>query len=122
MPRLCAMISIDGIVTSMVLPERGDVTIGRGSSCDLVVPHASVSRHHATLQMVPLAITDVGSRTGTRVRRIAVEPRIANRLVLGEAIQVGAAAILLQPFVAGETDDDLPALPAASIASKLEIE
>jgi len=122
MPRLCAMISIDGIVTSMVLPDRGDVTIGRGSSCDLVVPHASVSRHHATLQMVPLAITDVGSRNGTRVRGIAVEPRIANRLVIGEAIQVGEAAILLQPFVAGESDDDLPALPAESIARMLDIE
>jgi hypothetical protein len=116
------MISIDGIVTSMVLPDQGDVTIGRGSTCDLVVPHASVSRHHATLQMVPLAITDVGSRNGTRVRGISVEPRIANRLTIGEAIQVGEAAILLQPFVAGEPDDDVPALPAESIARMLDIE
>ena len=122
MPRLCAMISIDGVVTSMVLPDRGDVTIGRGSACDLVVPHASVSRHHATLQMVPLAIVDVGSRNGTRVRGIAVEPKISARLTIGEAIQVGEAAILLQPFVAGELEDDLPALPAESIALMLDIE
>ncbi|MEO6774339.1 MAG: sigma 54-interacting transcriptional regulator [Kofleriaceae bacterium] len=123
MPRLCAMISIDGVVTSTVLPDRGEVTIGRGSACDLVVPHVSVSRHHATLHMAPLAITDVGSRNGTRVRGISVEPKVANRLAIGEAIQVGDAAILLQPFVADESDDDdLPTLPAESIARMLDIE
>ncbi|MEO8551826.1 MAG: sigma 54-interacting transcriptional regulator [Kofleriaceae bacterium] len=119
------MISIDGVVTSIVLPDRGDVTIGRGSACDLVVPHVSVSRHHATLRMSPLSITDAGSRNGTRVRGIQVEPQRAAALAIGEAIQLGEAAILIQPsaLVHGHVlDEDLPIAPAESIARMLEIE
>jgi len=57
---LCAMISVDGVVSMIPLPDGGEVTIGRDSSCDLVVQHPSVSRHHAKLRMSPLEITDVG--------------------------------------------------------------
>jgi two-component system, NtrC family, response regulator AtoC len=125
-PRLCALISVDGIVTSKVLPDSGDVTIGRGSSCDLIVPHPSVSRHHATLSVSPLAIFDVGSRNGTRVRGIAITQ--PTPLVIGEAIQIGEAAILLQPssLVNGvelaADAEPADAEPAESIARLLEME
>ncbi len=117
------MISIEGSVSAVVLPDTGEVTIGRGSGCDVVVSHVSVSRHHATLKMAPLEITDIGSRNGTKVRGVALGPGIATPLALGEPIQIGEAAILLQSSIlAPELDDDVPALPAESIARMLEIE
>jgi two-component system, NtrC family, response regulator AtoC len=120
-PRLCALISVDGVVTSKVLPDSGEVTIGRGSSCDLVVPHVSVSRHHATLSVSPLAISDVGSRNGTRVRGIAINQPTA--LVIGEAIQIGEAAILLQPSSLVNGVELAPdAEPGESIVRLLEME
>ncbi|MBA3461205.1 MAG: sigma 54-interacting transcriptional regulator [Deltaproteobacteria bacterium] len=122
-PQLCAMISIDGVVTSVPLPARGDFTIGRGSTCDLVVQHASVSRHHATLRMSPLEIMDAGSRNGTRVRGVLLGLRVATAIEVGEAVQIGEAAILIQPAtLAGvELASELPP-PPDSIARMLDME
>ncbi|MBL9018064.1 MAG: sigma 54-interacting transcriptional regulator [Myxococcales bacterium] len=122
-PRLCAMISIDGVVTSLPLPDRGDLTIGRGSSCDLVVSHASVSRHHATLRVSPLEILDADSRNGTRVRGVRLEPLVATPIQVGEAVQIGEAAILIQPatLVDITADEALPLVPDA-IARMLDME
>src|SRR5437867_1658180 len=80
------MVGVDGVVTTQPLPAAGEIKIGRASTCDLVVLHSSVSRHHATLQMSPLAIIDAGSRNGTRVRGELLEPGV---------IQIGSAAILI---------------------------
>src|SRR5687767_7021435 len=92
---LSALISIDGTVVMKALPERGDVTIGRESSCDLVLHHASVSRQHATLTMSPLAITDAGSRNGTRVRGVLIDPGVATNLAVGDAVQIGHVVVLI---------------------------
>src|SRR5262245_17425224 len=82
---LCALVSVDGVVTSHVLPVVGMIDIGRGSSCDIVIEHPSVSRHHATLQISPLIITDARSRNGTRVRGNSLAPGISVKLEIGEA-------------------------------------
>jgi two-component system, NtrC family, response regulator AtoC len=92
---LCAMISIDGVVTTKRLPAAGDITIGRASTCDLVIRHSSVSRHHATLHVSPLQIIDAGSRNGTRVRGQQLAAGVPTPLSVGEAIQIGSAAILI---------------------------
>ena len=94
--RLHAMISVDGVVTTALLPESGEVTIGRSSSCDVVIKHASVSRHHATLRLTPLEIVDEASRNGTRVHSKTVPPGVYASLAAGDAIQVGEATILIQ--------------------------
>jgi two-component system response regulator AtoC len=93
--RLHATISVDGAITTAQLPDNGEVTIGRGSSCDLVVSHGSVSRHHATLHVSPLEIVDVGSRNGTKVRGQRLSRGVPTPLMIGEAIQLGEAAILI---------------------------
>jgi DNA-binding NtrC family response regulator len=122
-PRLCAMLSIDGVVTWTPLPDSGDVTIGRGSTNELVIPHASVSRHHATLRMTPLEIVDVGSRNGTRVRGVAVEPQVPTSLTIGEAFQIGQAAVLIQPSsLVLPLDAELPDPATDSIGRLLEME
>ncbi|HUS31899.1 MAG TPA: sigma 54-interacting transcriptional regulator [Kofleriaceae bacterium] len=86
-------------MTTKLLPVTGEVTIGRSSTCDLMISHISVSRHHATLRVSPLQITDHGSRNGTRIRGRALPSGTATAISAGDAIQIGDAAILLQPVM-----------------------
>jgi two-component system, NtrC family, response regulator AtoC len=92
---LCAIVSVDGVITSHSLPALGVIQIGRGVSCDLQIDHPSISRHHATLQLSPLQISDARSRNGTRVRGAAVAPGTAVRVEIGEAVQLGQATVLV---------------------------
>jgi len=94
-PQLCALVSIDGVVTTHLLPARGEIEIGRSTSCDLVVEHPSVSRHHVSLRLSPLSVTDLGSRNGTRLRGATLAPRIQTPLSIGEAVQVGQVTVLI---------------------------
>jgi DNA-binding NtrC family response regulator len=93
------LISVDGAVTTTLLPATGTVTIGRSSSCDLVIKDASVSRHHATLRLSPLEIIDEGSRNGTRIRGRALAAGTPTPIAIGDAIQIGDATLLLQPVM-----------------------
>ena len=128
-PPLCAMISVDGVVTSVPLPDVGDVRIGRTGGCDVVVQHRSVSRHHATLRITrgdpPLEITDAGSRNGTRLRGSALAPGVPTSLAIGEALQLGEVTVLIHhralALDASITLDPETSTPDA-IARMLEIE
>jgi two-component system response regulator AtoC len=92
---LCALVSVEGVVSTHGLPANGSVEIGRGSSCDLVIDHGSVSRHHATLHLSPLTITDIRSRNGTHVGGKPIEPSHPVPVTIGEPIQVGHATVLI---------------------------
>jgi DNA-binding NtrC family response regulator/pSer/pThr/pTyr-binding forkhead associated (FHA) protein len=94
--RIHATISVNGALTSKLLPTTGTLTIGRSSTNDIVIPHISVSRHHATLCLSPLEIIDAGSHNGTFVRGRQVPNGVAMALHIGDAVQIGEAAILLQ--------------------------
>ncbi len=93
--QVCALISVDGVVTTQVLPAAGVLDVGRAARCDLVIDHPSVSRHHATLQLSPLRITDLRSRNGTRLRGELLEPNVAVPFSIGEAVQIGQATVLV---------------------------
>jgi two-component system response regulator AtoC len=72
------------------LPASGTLTIGRSTSCDVRIDHASVSRKHAILHLgaVP-KVEDAGSQNGTRVAgRVAVAP--------GEVIELGQVVLVIQ--------------------------
>ncbi len=80
----------------------GPLTIGRGSDSTVLLPHASVSRHHAQLvyQATGLYIQDVGSSNGTSVNG---EPLTApRRLQGGDHIQVGDVMLVLSQGKAHE--------------------
>jgi two-component system, NtrC family, response regulator AtoC len=113
--RIQAVISVAGGVTTKLLPPTGELSIGRSSSCDLTINHASISRRHATLRMSPLEIIDEGSRNGTRVRGKSLESGVATSLAVGDPIQIGEAAIWLQVVTRAATfthdDDEMPTLP-----------
>jgi two-component system, NtrC family, response regulator AtoC len=97
-PQLCALVSVDGGATMHALPALDEIDIGRSSSCDLVLDHPSVSRRHATLHTRPLAIMDVGSRNGTRLRGQALAAGVTTPFSLGEAIAIGEVTVLIQPL------------------------
>src|SRR4051812_37699290 len=52
------------------LPTAGKIIVGRAPDCDVVIDDASVSRHHAEIDLgPPVTIRDLGSSNGTRLRR-----------------------------------------------------
>jgi hypothetical protein len=72
--------------TFRLVPGSG--VLGRGRSCDLVVPHDSISRRHLQLQVgeSEVLVTDLGSRNGLwchgeRVTRAVLRP--GDTLVVG---------------------------------------
>jgi pSer/pThr/pTyr-binding forkhead associated (FHA) protein len=119
--RLHATISVDGVVTTKILPMSGELAIGRGAACELVVNHASVSRRHATLRLSPLEIVDEGSRNGTRLHGERIPVGVATALEVGDVIVLGDAAIVLQAVPVSESALERPADPMPSSPIDVEI-
>jgi len=83
--------------TGQLVPiGEGALILGRSSSCDLRLPHASISRRHARLTRrgERLFLEDLGSQNGTFVddERVA-SPR---ELELGQRIHIGPAVLRLR--------------------------
>lgn len=94
-PRLQAF--WDGGSLTRPLPHTGSLTIGRSTSCDIRIDHASVSRKHAVLHLgaVP-RIEDAGSQNGTRVAgRLAVSGAPIT-IAPGEVIEIGQVVLVIQ--------------------------
>lgn len=53
----------------------GAIAVGRDESCDLVIPHTSVSKRHFTLALDGgrWTLTDVGSANGTRIDDVKID-------------------------------------------------
>lgn len=58
-----------GGLRKVPLPATGSVVLGRAEDADVPLDDRSVSRQHARIHLEPLAIEDLGSANGTRVRR-----------------------------------------------------
>jgi hypothetical protein len=92
--------------TGQLLPVgEGALTLGRSSSCDLRLPHASISRRHARLTRrgERLFLEDLGSQNGTFLddERLA-GPR---ELQVGQRIHIGPAVLRLRvPGANARTD------------------
>lgn len=83
--------------TGQLLPIRqGALILGRSSSCDLRLPHASISRRHARLTRrgERLLLEDLGSQNGTFVD----DERVASpcELQIGQRIHIGPAVLRLR--------------------------
>ena len=111
----------DGRVEERELPV-GSYRVGR-ENADLVLPHGSVSAHHADLHVQPqrVLIRDVGSRNGTfdpDGRRLEA----AYALLPDQPIRVGALTLTLVRLVgqAGGTRA-MPEAPAAGVRGRSEL-
>jgi FHA domain len=90
----------------------GTLVLGRSSSADLRLPHASISRRHARLQRrgERFYLEDLGSQNGTYLdeERLSAEREV----LLGQRIHIGPAILRLRRPGAGEgTAEDVDANP-----------
>ncbi|WP_394837651.1 sigma 54-interacting transcriptional regulator [Pendulispora rubella] len=84
------------------------VTIGRGSTCDLIIQHRSVSRLHARLHAVRdgFVIEDLGSSNGTRVQGEPLERGTRTPVTYGDVVEIGGTLLTFQD--AGPIPSELP--------------
>ncbi|HVH45563.1 MAG TPA: sigma 54-interacting transcriptional regulator [Labilithrix sp.] len=75
---------------------RSEVSIGRGTGCDLRIDDPSVSRRHAVLHLSPTAIEDCGSTNGTTVGGARVPSRQHFPIPYDAPISIGNAIVVLQ--------------------------
>jgi len=90
-PKLSLVFHVGGEVLVRALPERGVLDIGRDAECAIVIESAAMSRRHARLEIDDgaLAIEDLASTNGTRVRGRALEPGERRELAMGDVIELG---------------------------------
>lgn len=84
---------------SFPLPESGEVTVGRSAESDISIDDRSLSRRHATIHVGDggsLAIKDLDSSNGTKVRNTRIPPRTPVAFVPGEAVDLGQTLIVVK--------------------------
>ena len=80
-------------VKSHALPATGDVTVGRGTTCEITIDHPTLSRRHAVLRLgPPLTVQDLGSTNGERVSRQTLHGGAPFTLEAGETFHIGGFA------------------------------
>jgi two-component system, NtrC family, response regulator AtoC len=94
--RRLRVMSAQGI-SVFALPASGVVVIGRGDDVDLRVDDPSISRRHARLHVgAALAIEDLGSANGTRVRDVRLTADARVEVSPGDVVELGKALCLVQ--------------------------
>ncbi|WP_437279713.1 sigma 54-interacting transcriptional regulator [Sorangium sp. So ce375] len=99
-----------GRVTRHPLPAEGRVSLGRSTENDVQIGDSSVSRRHAIIHLgPPIAIEDLGSANGTRLRRersagpttklLELQPEQGKTMELsvGDAVNLGSTLIVILP-------------------------
>ena len=92
------LLVVDGAPFQVVpLPQKGTLSIGRSSRCDVAVDSASVSRHHANLIVADfLEVEDVGSSNGTFLGATQIPAQHRRRIGLGMPFHIGGVTMLIQ--------------------------
>lgn len=94
-PHCLLLMTPDGY-TAHPLPSKGYLTIGRSTEANVRIADPRVSRSHAVLHVEPvLAIEDLGSGNGTRVRGNRIKPNERVQVGVGEAIVIGGACLMV---------------------------
>lgn len=90
-PRPHAQNAIPSNLIEIIENERdNELTIGRGTDNDLVLPHPTVSRNHAKINKLGAnnyVITDLGARNGTYIN--GIELKGSKSLALEDVINIG---------------------------------
>ncbi len=76
----------------------GNIVIGRGVDCDLILDHVRVSRQHAYLQWdgTQAYLIDIGSSNGTFVDSQELVPNVPFKLSAGQSVTIGACTLMLK--------------------------
>ncbi len=94
-------------ITSHVRFTTGVIVAGRDPDVAVCIPDESVSRRHAELRLVPLAVRDLGSTNGTRVQGARVGADWV-RLEIGSVIEIGDAVVFVRSSIAVGGDILIP--------------
>jgi hypothetical protein len=69
------------------------ILVGRASNCDISLVHPSVAKRHAQLRVDeagrPIAVTDLGSQSGTRLNGQRIAARVQRPLDHQDQLQLG---------------------------------
>ncbi len=89
---------------SVIAFDLERIVLGRGSVCDLRIPHASVSSHHATITLDGggYAIMDEGSTNGTRLNGTPIPQMCRQPLRSDDVIEIAGYRIVPSLAVALE--------------------
>jgi two-component system, NtrC family, response regulator AtoC len=83
--------------TTHLLPDTGQVVVGRDETCDVILDDLTISRRHVRIDVgAELTLVDLGSANGTSVAGKPVEPETSTPLSLGSVITIGSATIVVQ--------------------------
>ncbi len=83
---------VDGTdVQSLSVSDQAEVTVGRGSQCDLCLAHATVSRRHASFarRNHEWFVTDLSSRSGTYLNGILLRSGTPALIAAGDLLRFG---------------------------------
>ena len=79
------------------LPAQGDVTVGRGSRCEIAIDHPTLSRAHVVLRLGDrIEVIDQGSANGTLLRGNRLPAGVAVTIASYETLQAGDVALIVQ--------------------------
>lgn len=94
------------------------IVVGRGASCDVRLPDASVSFRHASIraQGTDFVVVDEGSTNGTFVAGVRVAPRTSRIVRTGDVVRVGRVKIELRIDQSPPTRDLANATREAALA------
>jgi two-component system response regulator AtoC len=85
------------IFAAFPLPEDGTLLVGRSAKADVHIEDPLASRQHARLHVgKKLAIEDLGSANGTRVRDAHIDANTPVAIEPGEAIGIGSTILIVQ--------------------------
>lgn len=98
------LVAQSGPLNGQRWPLNKSLLIGRESTCDIVVPHRQVSRHHALFNLTQDGVTieDLDSKNGTHLNGKSVTEEVL--LQDGDLIQIALA----QKFAFVSSDATLP--------------
>ncbi|MGZ3443659.1 MAG: sigma 54-interacting transcriptional regulator, partial [Polyangia bacterium] len=94
---LVLLVSADGRYHTYPLPERGEVSLGRGSTNTIRIEHPSVSRQHALLRLgARIEIEDLDSSNGVRVQDRPLPAQGRAPVAIGEVIELGEVMLVVR--------------------------
>ena len=105
--------------TSYPLPSMGEVTIGRGTKCDITIDHPTLSRMHFALRLgQTIAVIDRASANGTQLRGARLPADTPVVISSYETFQAGDVAFVVQEATAsGERGASGPRAASGVVAA-----
>ena len=82
---------------TFLLPDRGEVVLGRSEEATIRLDDARLSRKHAMIRVGDgFEVIDLASRNGTRVGGEILRPNVPRPLAVGDTIEIGSLTVAIQ--------------------------